>query len=321
MPAAATGTRDAAGGSRPRARARVELAARAPATRSRSPASPWPAAGRRPAVAAAPSSTISALAPPSARPRRGSSQRCAPLWRITLVVPSRTAQASTASTAGGSATSGRRAAASIPAASSAIRAPASSPDERRAAVAADRVADLARAPRARRPHVGDVRRRLVRVGRGSSRPASSRLERDQRQAVAEQVVQVAREAQALLGDGQPASSSRASRSSTLARMSRREPIIMTPMPSVVAAIERSCRRRLRHAMRQAARARRCATIATAPRARRQPQAGRSRRRDEQRAPRSTGRTASARVAISASERDGGRAISRVADGQRMSVRR
>ena len=52
---------------------------------------------------------------------------CAPLWRITFVAPSRTVQASTASTSGGSATSGLTNRASIPAASSAIRAPASSP--------------------------------------------------------------------------------------------------------------------------------------------------------------------------------------------------
>src|SRR4051812_22803826 len=95
-------------------------------TRASSPASPWPAplAATAPGTPS-PSSTTSTVASPSAGTRRIALWR-APLWRMTLVAASRTVQASTASTSGGSATCGRSIVASIPAAPSAVRAPSSS---------------------------------------------------------------------------------------------------------------------------------------------------------------------------------------------------
>ena len=73
--------------------------------------------------------------------------------------------------------------------------------EARLAVAADRLADLGQRPPGRRLDVAHLRRGPRRVALGQ--PARQlALQRDQRQGVAEQVVQVAGEAQPLLGDGE-----------------------------------------------------------------------------------------------------------------------
>ena len=79
--------------------------------------------------------------------------------------------------------------------------PPSSLRQRRVPVAADRLAHLRQRAARDRLESAISRGRLVRASRQQP-PGQLRLERDHRQAVAEQVVQVAREAQALLGDGQ-----------------------------------------------------------------------------------------------------------------------
>ena len=148
-----------------------------------------------------PSSTTSTAASPSAGTRRIALWR-APLWRMTLVAASRTVHASTASTSGGSATCGRSIVASIPAASSAVRAPFELGVEPGAVVAADRLAHLAQRVARDGLDVGHVgRSRLGVVGQALARELG--LERDDRERMAEQVVQVAGEALALVGDGQP----------------------------------------------------------------------------------------------------------------------
>ena len=74
--------------------------------------------------------------------------------------------------------------------------------EGRLAVAGDRLAHLAQRPPRDRLGLADLLRRPL--GRRGQEPAGQfALQRDQGEAVPEQVVQVAREAQALLGDGAP----------------------------------------------------------------------------------------------------------------------
>ena len=113
--------RSAAAGSRPRAGRRPRASHGRARARSASPVRPlpgWPSATPSPSS----STSIDAVAALAAT---RIAQLRARLWRTTFVVPSRTAQASTASTSGGSDTlpSSRRH--SIPAASSAARAPES----------------------------------------------------------------------------------------------------------------------------------------------------------------------------------------------------
>ena len=125
----------------------------------------------------------------------------ASLWRRTLVTPSRTAQRQDGVHRRRQALGAGSTSAAIPAAASADRAAASSHRERRLAVAADRLAHgrqrLARDPL----DVRDLGRGPLRSV-GSSAPRELALEGDDRQAVAEGVVEVARDPVALLGDGQ-----------------------------------------------------------------------------------------------------------------------
>ena len=125
----------------------------------------------------------------------------APLWRMTLVAASRTVQASTASTSGGSSTSGRSI---VVVDARGVERGARARElgvEHRLAVAADRLADLAQRVARDALDVADLGRRgLGVVGQPPARELG--LDRDDRQRVAEQVVQVAGEALALVGHGQ-----------------------------------------------------------------------------------------------------------------------
>ena len=127
------------------------------------------------------------------------SQCRAPLWRITLVAPSRTAQASTASTSGSSATGDALERGVDPGRRQRHPRALQLTVERRLAVAADRLAHLAERLAGDLLHVGDLGRRPV--GAVGQQPAGELgLDRDHRQRVAEQVVQVTGEALALGGD-------------------------------------------------------------------------------------------------------------------------
>ena len=109
-------------------------------------------------------------------------------------------------------------------------------DKRRLAVAADRLAHLAQRRARDVLDVGESRAARLRVGVQQPRGELG-LQRDHRQAMAEQVVQVAREAQPLLGDGAPRDLAARLAQRHVGAISRPNENIRKPMASVVAVSE------------------------------------------------------------------------------------